>query len=109
MRLKNKPFQVWIDMPDGSRFQVRDLPASKQKEFIAKNQSNPVGMIMDCYGYQFTDWQGVKDEEGQDYPFSRDALKAAIENDLDGLNEVMREFSTKLAEHKERLKSAEKN
>jgi hypothetical protein len=109
MRLKSKPFETWIDMPDGSRFLVRDIPNSKLKEMIARNPNNPIGTVMDAYGYQFKDWQGVCDEHGNALPYNLGNLRDAIENDLEALNEVMNRFKQDVAAHRESLKSAEKN
>lgn len=106
MKLKTKIFECWVDMPDGSRWLVRELPTSKQREVEARNKSNVMGAIVDSYGYMFRGWQNVTDENGTAIEFSQESLRLAIEHDLETLNEVMAVFRKKVDAHDEALKAS---
>jgi hypothetical protein len=96
-------------MEEGGKFLIREFLPSKQKEILAKNGENRAGIIIDLYKYQFRDWEGITDQDGNVLPYSKENLAIAIENDLDTLNAAMTLFRVRLAEHEEAIKSAEKN
>jgi hypothetical protein len=106
VKLKTKTFECWVDMPDGSRFLVREIPASKQREIEARNKDNATGAVIDGYSFMFRGWDGVTNESGETIPYSQEALREAIEHDLDALNDVMAIFRKKVDAHKESLKAS---
>ena len=110
MRLRTKEFVAWVDMEDGSKFRIRDLPAPKQRDLIlVRNDKDGLGLAMDAYTYQFVGWEGQEDENGEELEFSKKALMDVIARDLETLNEAMKKFNEKLNTHKESLKKQRKN
>lgn len=109
MNLKTEQFEVWVDMPDGSRFLVREIPTSEQAKILAKAGTNMLSAMSAFHQYQFKDWTGVTDQHGKDFPFNPANMKKAIEHDLSTLNEVVSKFNELLDEHRVTVKDLEKN
>lgn len=96
MKLKSKSAAKWIKIGDaGEEGEILLKPLTmeeanrirekhtrrKIKRGVETERIDTVGLSKETYAAMVLDWRGMKDEDGRDFPFSRENLDTVVNND----------------------------
>jgi hypothetical protein len=108
MKLKTKPTSVWLTLSSGGEVLYADMSmeesikllerhtTTKIKRGVAVEKIDRLAIAEETWSRKILDWRNMRDEDGNELPFSGDALLAVVNHDDD--------FPTEVAEAWEKYK-----